>query len=79
LFCSLQLPPWAAAVASACTHTISIRISEVCQQNKYISHSLEPAIVMTNAGEKIAIIFLEQLRKKLGASTNIEILEEIWI
>lgn len=38
-----------------------------------ISHSLEPAIVMTNAGEKIAIIFLEQLREKLGASTNIEI------
>lgn len=38
-----------------------------------ISHSLEPAIVMTNAGEKVAIIFLEQLRKKLGASTDIEI------
>lgn len=26
-----------------------------------ISHSLEPAIVMTNAGEKVAIIFIEQL------------------
>lgn len=38
-----------------------------------ISHSLEPAIVMTNAREKVAIIFLEQLRQKLGASTNIEI------
>jgi hypothetical protein len=33
---------------------------------------------MTNAGEKVAIIFPEQLRKKLGASTNIEILEDIW-
>lgn len=38
-----------------------------------ISHSLEPAIVMTNAGKKVAVIFMEQLLKKLGASTDIEI------
>jgi hypothetical protein len=34
---------------------------------------------MTNTGEKVAIIFMEQLRKKLGASTDIEILQDIWI
>lgn len=38
-----------------------------------ISHSLEPAIVMTNAGEKVAIIFIEQLREELGASADVEI------
>lgn len=38
-----------------------------------ISHSLKPAIVMTNGGKKVAIIFIEQLREKCGASTDIEI------
>lgn len=38
-----------------------------------ISHSLEPAIIMTNGGEKVAIIFIEQLREEFGASTDIEI------
>lgn len=38
-----------------------------------ISHSLEPAIVMTDGGEEVAIIFIEQLREEFGASTDIEI------
>lgn len=38
-----------------------------------INHSPEPAVVMTNGGEKVAIIFVKQLREEHGASTDIEI------